>query len=336
MATSLPEGYIDRPASLEDLESIVNLVNDYWESVIGTRKFTMDEARTALTVPGFDIDASTRVVAAPGGQLAGFIMVQDLYSPPVHPDALGCVHPGHEGKRIGSHLLAWAEARARLAIPRVPDGVRVAMQLMTAVDHVPTVKLCEALGLDAVRYHFLMTIDLDDAQPDPQWPEGLAVYTFQDNPDLEGLYRALHDAFRDHWGHVAPEDEGAALSRFQYRIENDETFDPTLWFLAMDGKEIAGVELCDPYAGADRDMGVVSTLGVRRPWRRRGLGLAFLHHAFGELRRRGRKRASLGVDAGSLTGATRLYERAGMHVDRKLVTYEKELRAGEELGTESI
>jgi mycothiol synthase len=336
MSASLMEGYAGRAASLEDLESIVELVNDYWESLIGTRKFTLDDARTALTVPGFDIHASTRVVVAPDGQFVGFAMVRDLYSPPVHPDVLGCVHSDYEGTGIGSHLLAWAEERALLAIPRVPDGVRVAMQLTTSVDHVPTVRLCEALGLNAVRYHFLMAIDLDDAQPEPQWPDGIAIQTFQDHPDLEGLHRALHDAFRDHWGHVAPEDEGSALARLQYRIENDETFDPTLWFLALDGKEIAGVEMCDPYAGADRDMGIVSTLGVRRPWRRRGIGIALLYHAFGELQRRGRKRVSLGVDADSLTGATRLYERAGMHVDRKLVTYEKELRAGQELGTESV
>jgi hypothetical protein len=33
----------------------------------------------------------------------------------------------------------------------------------------------------------------------------------------------------------------------------------------------------------------------------------------------------LGVDAASLTGATRLYEKAGMHVTRRYDTYEKVL-----------
>ena len=44
----------------------------------------------------------------------------------------------------------------------------------------------------------------------------------------------------------------------------------------------------------------------------------------------------LGVDAQSLTGATRLYEKAGMHVDRQYANYEKELRPGEDLGTQSL
>jgi hypothetical protein len=38
----------------------------------------------------------------------------------------------------------------------------------------------------------------------------------------------------------------------------------------------------------------------------------------------------LSVDAANLTGATRLYERAGMHVSQEYVSYEKELRSGRE------
>jgi len=41
------------------------------------------------------------------------------------------------------------------------------------------------------------------------------------------------------------------------------------------------------------------------------------------------------VDAASLTNATRLYEKAGMHVTRQYDTYEKELRPGKSLATET-
>ena len=70
-------------------------------------------------------------------------------------------------------------------------------------------------------------------------------------------------------------------------------------------------------------MGWVDTLAVRRPWRRRGLGLALLLHSFRELRARGRERVGLGVDGENTTGAVRLYERAGMHVARRSDTYER-------------
>jgi ribosomal protein S18 acetylase RimI-like enzyme len=66
-------------------------------------------------------------------------------------------------------------------------------------------------------------------------------------------------------------------------------------------------------------------LAVRRPWRRRGLGLALLRHSFVEMERRGMTRASLGVDAENLTGAVALYERAGMRVARRNDCWQKEL-----------
>ena len=83
-------------------------------------------------------------------------------------------------------------------------------------------------------------------------------------------------------------------------------------------------------------MGWVDTLGVRRPWRRQGLAEALLYHSFRELRRRGRTSVGLGVDASSLTGATRLYEKAGMRAIRKFTRYEKELRPGTDLKTQMI
>ena len=44
--------------------------------------------------------------------------------------------------------------------------------------------------------------------------------------------------------------------------------------------------------------------------------------------RRGKPRVGLMVDSDRLTGATRLYERAGMRVYNRFHAYEKEVRAG--------
>ena len=83
-------------------------------------------------------------------------------------------------------------------------------------------------------------------------------------------------------------------------------------------------------------MGWVGTLGVTRSYRRNGLGLALLQHSFNEFYKRGRKQVGLGVDAGSLTGAVRLYERAGMHVAVRFDLYEKELRAGRDITRQDL
>jgi mycothiol synthase len=331
----LNQGYELRAATLEDVEAIVDLYNAYWEPMLGVRKVTLEDARNIFTTPGFDIDTSTRIVLEPEGEMAGCMIVVDLASPPVHPTVFGCVHREYERRGIGTELITWAEERARKAISRVPDGVRVSMRLDSGASHEPTRRLVERLGFEAARFGLFMAIELTTAPPEPRWPAGITLRTYQDLADVRALYHALDEAFKDSWGYVErPEDEG--LARFEHRVIQDPAFDPTLWYLAMDGEEIAGVAGCDPQTGEDTEMSFVSILGVRRPWRRRGIGLALLHHAFGEFRRRGKKRVGLGVDAESLTGATRLYERAGMHVVRQIVTYEKELRPGEELGRESL
>ena len=100
--------------------------------------------------------------------------------------------------------------------------------------------------------------------------------------------------------------------------------------------EVACVSLCRIDAYEDPAMGWVNTLGVRRPWRRSGLGLALLRHSFGELYRRGKRAVGLGVDANSLTGATRLYEKAGMHVIHQMNNYEKVLRPGADLRLQNL
>ena len=74
----------------------------------------------------------------------------------------------------------------------------------------------------------------------------------------------------------------------------------------------------------------------RKTLRRKGLGMALLFHSFREFYRRGIYKVGLGVDSQNLTGATRLYKRAGMYAVLQHDTYEKELRPGEELSTQSV
>ena len=62
---------------------------------------------------------------------------------------------------------------------------------------------------------------------------------------------------------------------------------------------------------------------MRRPWRGRGYGRDLLRHSFREFRRRGMRRATLGVDAANPTGATHLYESVGMYVEQEAIVWEK-------------
>lgn len=90
--------------------------------------------------------------------------------------------------------------------------------------------------------------------------------------------------------------------------------------------EIAGYSLCRYRMGN----GWVDALGVRRPWRKLGLGEALLLHSFAEFHQRGTQTIGLIVDSQNPSGATRLYQKVGMHANAEFVYYEKELRPGRE------
>ncbi len=81
-----------------------------------------------------------------------------------------------------------------------------------------------------------MLINMDAPVPEPEFPAGITLRTFNPETDAEAVYRADNDAFRDHFGFIEmPFEEG--FQRFKHFTIESEEFDPTLWFLAMDGDQ---------------------------------------------------------------------------------------------------
>ncbi|MCI0395766.1 MAG: GNAT family N-acetyltransferase [Chloroflexi bacterium] len=327
---NIEQDFIVRPAEMGDLEAAYELFK-----ACGDPEVSLEHIRSEWLLPTFDLATTTRLVFTPEGQLVGYIEVWDNANPSVRIWVWGRVHPDYEGLGIGSYLMEWAEQRSRQAIERAPAGSRVVMQAGNHNHNRPGHRLLSDQGMQLIRHSWTMKIELDTSPPAPQWPAGVTVRPMRDEAELRAIVHAVRDSFQDHWGYL-PQPFEEEFERWQHFMRQDEHFDPSLWFLAMDGEEIAGVSLCHAHREEDPDMGWVGTLGVRRPWRRQGLGLALLQYSFGEFYRRGKARVGLGVDAGSLTGATRLYQKAGMHVARQFDLYEKELRPGKELTTQSL
>jgi ribosomal protein S18 acetylase RimI-like enzyme len=93
--------------------------------------------------------------------------------------------------------------------------------------------------------------------------------------------------------------------------------------LATDGPEIAGYVLAYDDAIAGRVY--VGQVGVRQPWRRRGLATAMLSHVMRAAGGVGRTSAALDVDAANPTGAVGVYERVGFETVSRMVTYSRAL-----------
>jgi len=322
-------GYVVRPAQRTDAKAAVELFNLCSRHLIGRGQLTVNDIHTEWGTPGFDLETDTRLVLH-RGQPVGYVEHWNLNPPYVRPAFWGRVHPEHTGRGIGTALVAWGEARARAMLPAAPEEAQVVLGQGVWEQDRRTRALLGAHGYTVARRFLRMRADFNGALPEPAWPEGIALRPFEPVRDLEPLIRAVDDAFIDHWGHVpGPLDQ--RLPMWRQWIEGDVEFDPGLWFVAVEGDEIAGFSLCRRTDSEDPSIGWVNILGVRRPWRRQGLALALLQHSFGELRRRGQAGAGLGVDATSLTGADRLYLRAGMRPERSSVTMEKVLRPGVDL-----
>ncbi len=319
-----------RPAKMKDLPAAVDLFNACSLEQVGAREFTLQGVRSEWLAPGFNLATDTRIILDTSGTAVGYMDVWDL-EPHLRIFSWGRVHPDYRGRGLGTRLLWWAETRARQAVPKASPGRRVGLLTSVNTRDQASPRLFATRGFKLVRHFLRMEILISEPPPTPLWPQGLTV-----RPMRRGEERAVlladRDVFKDHWGHVDRPFEEEYAQKMHF-IENDPDFDPELWFLALDGSEIAGISLCSSHAAGHPDTGWVNALGVRRPWRRRGLALALLHHAFGVFYQRGRRKVGLGVDAQNLTGAMGLYEKAGMQPVRQMDMYEKVLRPGEDLTT---
>jgi ribosomal protein S18 acetylase RimI-like enzyme len=223
---------------------------------------------------------------------------------------------------IGTSLLRRIEIRAREEIKLAEPDLRVFIRSTIDSRDPSSHDLHKNEGYFPKRYHWRMEINLDEAPPAPNFPAGIELRPFNKDAHTVAVWQAQNESFRDHWG-----SRDVTLEEFMHSRFDDPEYNPDLWAIAWDGNEVAGISINRYRMG----IGWIRSLGVRRPWRKQGLGLALLHYSFGEFYKRGKKTIGLGVDASNPTGATRLYQRAGMHVASEFLTYEKELRAGRSL-----
>jgi mycothiol synthase len=313
----LAPGYAIRPATPGDVDAVrtVTVASDEVE-FSRAEGDSIEEIRDTWAT--LELDRDTWLAIAPDGSVVAYGYLYNRRN--VRMDAVIYVHPDHVGKGIGTTLVRLSEGRARERVPFAPEGAEVVLNNWISGTNDDARSLLERNGFHPNRFFHRHEIDLDEMLPAPAWPEGITVRSFGADNDGPRFHATFEEAWADHWGYVPSSYE-------EWRTANmGETFDPGLWFLAEHDDEPAGFALC----GIIEGMGWVDFLTVRRPWRRRGLGMALLRHAMAEFRHRGLPRMALNVDTDNPTGATQLYERAGMHVTQLHAVYRKVLRPGHE------
>lgn len=313
------ENLIIRPYQWSDMKTLADIANAVNEKIGAEHRTTADELRSYFETPSFDM-ANDSFIIERDGEILG---MSDLeFSKATGRGwADGAVSPDHWGEGIGSQLVSLAEARCMdRAQAECPPDMPISIIRYTPDGNTAAIRLFERRGYQHTRSFYQMRMALDQPVDAPLLPGTLELRDFTPEA-VNAIYEANEEAFADHWGF---EREDFADWE-QYVLKSPQT-DTSLWLIAYDGDEIAGLAINRPYGEGDPKMGYVGTLGVRRAWRKQGLGLALLKHSFARFQERGYTRAGLGVDAASLTNAVALYERAGMHIHTRSVVYTKMLR----------
>lgn len=319
---SVKEHYQLRAYQPRDILEIVALLNDENTRFGASRTFSLDEFRAFIESPAIDSEHDVFVVEDDDGRIVGY---GDLEMAPGSQHVWGGldVAEGVDHAAVALPLLRTIETRA-LAKAAEALEPHQGIGLHTHAHETDTLT-CDLLltnGYEHQRTFYEMQIAYDGIITPPPLPDGIELRPFDPEHDGYAVYKAQDESFMDHWGY-----EPYSWDEWKhFRLTGD--MDYTLWMVAWDGAQIAGISLNRLVEGKV-GFGWTMTLGVRRPWRKRGLGLALLQHSFAALQAAGCTASGLGVDASSLTNAVALYERAGMHVHKRTFSYFKTLREGE-------
>lgn len=327
-----------RAPKWDDIEAVNDLYNRYMQDVLGINFSTPETLKADWTFPNMTMTDDFRVVFDENEQPIGYASVWNHSEPYTNAFINLMVDPAYKDHpELSQILLSWLEERGRETLQKAPTDAKLTLSADVYVHQNELKNIFTQAGYTKSRNFWTMKISLAEDIPEPQFPEDIKIITHLALNDLAKLHHAVDDSFKDHWGYVSQPIE-AALKKWEHwsNVKTNPEYDGSMWFLAMDGDEIAGMSLCTAKTREDKTMGYVYTLGVRRAWRRQGLALALLHHSFREMQARGLKSASLDVDAQSLTGATRLYEKAGMHVWRHSEDFEKIIRDGIDYRTQTL
>jgi len=291
-----------RPARLEDLDAAVAMLNEHSRQLHGADDVTPADLKQYWESPDVELGQDI-LLAEESGSVVGYADIG------LHGD-----HVWLDVRATGAEALP----ELLLAIENVAAAKKPDAKLMgyTSADDSPLRDLFASSGYDLVRHSYRMRIELNGALPEPEWPDGVSVRTMHEGEERR-FYDAHNAAFADTWlFHLE------AFEVWRHWFVEDPSFDPSLWFVAEAGDDAAGIVIARK-AEYEPGLGWVRILGVVPEHRQRGLGQALLRHTFGEFARRGLDAVGLGVDAENPTGAVRVYERAGMHVERTNLLFEK-------------
>ena len=310
----LPDGYVRAPVSGADAADVVAIATASQAVDLGAAEMTVEELLSDWH--GVDLENHVLLIRTTDGEPAAFAdtMARRNLVHSVYAD----VAPAHRCRGLGTAIVAWGEEVARRELPAAPAGYAVIVQHYIPTTNGSALGLLRSLGYVPERQINTMQRSIATRPAAAPVADGIAIRQFDPERDLVPTFKAVEEAFRDSWGRPP-----GTLERFRGFVEAPG-WDPRLWLIATEGDEVIGAALGRALPGEVW----IDTVGVRAPWRQRGVALALITRLFGIGTDLGLEVASLSVDSESSTGAPRLYTRAGMTPKHAYVVHRKRLREG--------
>jgi mycothiol synthase len=307
----------------DDLPALVDLINRAVAFDQQDGSTTLEDLRSRFERPYFDPQDNCLIALTADRRIVGYCTA-DLDPRVGQGWGEGHVDPDCRRQGIGRSLLRAADDRhrERAATQQLPELPMIVTRYCRDTN-AGAVGLLESEGYQIVRVSWFMGIDSAAPVDTPPLPDGVTLRPFDRERDSRAVYEAQQAMFREHWGFISPPYE--VWLNFMFPPDHQDA----LWLVAVAGDgapddPIVGLCLCMHHR--DDGAGWVDALGVRADRRKRGLGSALLRRGFQTLQAHGFTRAGLSVDSENATNAVALYERAGMHVQRRYLIFRKALR----------
>jgi len=309
MKNELPQGFTLHVPTPDDAQAVTDFLAVCDTFDYGEPDFSLEDVRADWRRDGFVLERDAWLIYADDGMLVAYGFVWDM-GDVARVEPTTCVHPNFRAQGLEDFHLAQSEAWTRAY------GNTKILQWITSDKFSGWTDRLEQRDYHITRHDYVMEIELRAKPPAPIFVNDFVMRSFERGCDERVVWACIQEAFRDHRGH-----QDIEFDTWWTGYGEHPEWSPELSTVVTQGDEIvAAAMVFNSFAG-----GWVRQIGVRRPWRKQGIGFAMLHRIFGECFARGIKKVGLGVDAESLTGATRLYERAGMQVKVHFVRYEKEM-----------
>ncbi len=307
---NLPPGYTSRPATPDDLDDVATLL-DVWDlSYFGDANANREGVQYRWGSPWVDLVRDVRVIHASDGSLAAYAQ-HSTPDPAARYEVDAVVHPSHQGRGLGAAMLAWTEDKTR---SQLASGSGIALWNSTGAPDVQGLRLLQTNGYRHIRTFWEMLLDLDGTFGAGEAPAGVTIRPHEPGVDERGAHETLDEAFSTHFGYFQE-----SFEQWWEHQHADETFDPTLGFVAEADGQIVGASINGVIDGT----GWVYELGVRQARQGQGIGRALLRHTFAMFAANGVRVGRLGVDTENVTGALELYRSVGMRPVREWCVFEK-------------